>query len=80
MPFSKAYHITQSSALMLLYAATTLVQHGRGVALAAAADCVAALVGAFDAAGVVPPHAAASIAVTATKTAGRHLMSSLPVF
>jgi len=72
--------MTQSSALTLLYAAMTLVQHGRGVALAAAADPVAAAVGVLDATGVVPPHAAASIAMTATKTASRDLMSSLPVF
>src|SRR5512140_3406939 len=66
MPFSNAYHMTQSSDVTLLYAATTFVQHGRGVALAfadALAAAAALVAGACDAAGV-PPHAAAKIAVT----------------
>jgi len=68
MPFSNAYHITQSSALTLLYAATTFVQHGRGVVVAAA--CVAAVDAVAVAAGgvVVPPHADTSIARTAANT------------
>src|SRR5213593_2718315 len=61
MPFSNAYHMTQSSALTLLYAATTFVQHGRGVLLAACA-CVAAVDAVAAGGVVVPPHADASIA------------------
>ncbi len=72
MPFSNAYHITQSSALMLLYAATTFVQHGRGVLVAPCA-CDAA-VDAVGVGAVVPPHADASIARTAAKTASLSLM------
>jgi hypothetical protein len=73
--------MTQSSALMLLYAAMTFLQHGIGVAdAAAAADVAAATVGVDVAAGVEPPHAATSIAVMAARTASLHLMSSLPVF
>jgi len=64
--------MTQSSALMLLYAATTFLQQGIGVAEPAAADCVAALVGADDAAGGDPPHAAARIAMTVARTPSRN--------
>src|SRR5512140_2211303 len=54
MPFSNAYHMTQSSALMLLYAAMTFLQHAIGESLGApgvaceAAACDAAVVGADD--------------------------------
>ena len=73
MPFSNAYHMTQSSALTLLYAATTFVQHGRGVLVAACA-CVAAVDAVAAGGVVVPPHADASIAKTAVKTAILSLM------
>src|SRR5436190_19197567 len=69
MPFSNAYHMTQSSALMLLYAAMTFLQHGSGVlaATVGATDgaVVAAWVGAAEGAVVAagaPPHATARIA------------------
>src|SRR2546423_1058085 len=71
MPFSNAYHMTQSSALTLLYAATTFLQHAIGESLGAAdpvAACDAATVGAVDADGaaVPPPHEMARIPMIAT--------------
>src|SRR5438128_6416289 len=54
MPFSNAYHMTQSSALTLLYAATTFLQHAIGESFGvpdAVAACDAATDGADDAAG-----------------------------
>src|SRR5256885_4380863 len=70
MPFSNAYHDSQSSALMLLYAAVTLVQHGRLVAAADAPPL--GWVEAPDALGAgvpaPPAHAVARIASTATRT------------
>jgi hypothetical protein len=51
MPFSNAYHGIQSSALMLLYAEMTFVQHGRVDAVADAAACV----GELDVPPPVPP-------------------------
>src|SRR5712692_8409391 len=69
MPFSKAYHGIQSSALMLLYAAATLVQHGRTVG---EGEPAAACVGEFEAAPpgpAPPPQAVARIASSATRAA-----------
>src|SRR5947208_8066124 len=68
MPFSNAYHGIQSSALMLLYAATTFVQHGRAVGEADAAACDAVVV-ATGPPAPPPPHAVARIAREATRTA-----------
>src|SRR5438552_16565828 len=87
MPFSNAYHMTQSSALMLLYAATTFLQHGSGVlaAVVAAADgalvaaWVGAALGAVVAAGV-PPHATARIARVAMRTPSFRTLTLLRVF
>src|SRR2546423_637145 len=67
MPFSNAYHESQSSALILLYAATTFVQHGRAVGEADAAACEDVAVTAGPPAP--PPHAVARIASDATRTA-----------
>src|SRR2546427_8411987 len=58
MPFSNAYHMTQSSALMLLYAATTFLQQAIGLSAGPApplAAFVAAGVGVWVAAGGAPP-------------------------
>jgi len=70
--------MTQSSALTLLYAATTFLQHVIGESFGAAdavAACDAATVGADDAAGVVlPPQATARIPMTDTSTASLSLM------
>src|SRR5438105_13984584 len=66
-PFSNAYHESQSSALMLLYAAVTFVQHGRAVGEADAAACEAVVVAAGPPAPP-PPHAVARIASDATRT------------
>src|SRR5690348_1031084 len=79
MPFSNAYHMTQSSALTLLYAATSFLQQAIGESLGAAdavAACDAATVGATDADGaaVPPPHEMASMPMTAAKTANLSLM------
>src|SRR5207245_9483663 len=68
MPFSNAYHGIQSSALMLLYAATTFVQHGRAVGEADAAACDAVVVATVPPAPP-PPHAVARIAGHARRTA-----------
>src|SRR5438552_4576186 len=68
MPFSNAYHESQSSALMLLYAADTFVQHGRAVGEADAAACDAVVVAAGPP-PPPPPHAVARIAREATRTA-----------
>src|SRR6184192_2437174 len=76
-PFSNAYHMTQSSALTLLYAATTFLQHVMGESFGApdaVAACDAATVGAVDVVGVPPPHAMASIPMTDTSTASLSLM------
>jgi hypothetical protein len=63
MPFSKAYHMTQSSALTLLYAATTFLQHASGLSDGADDDDALATAACDDvgleAAGVFPPHATA---------------------
>src|SRR6058998_2753390 len=78
LPFSNAYHMTQSSALMLLYAATTFLQQAIGLSagpLAVACACVAAVVGVAVDAGC-PPHAATSIAMTAAKTTSLSLIST----
>src|SRR4051812_26980357 len=82
MPFSNAYHMTQSSALTLLYAAMTFLQHAIAVS-AGAPDALAAtdVAGVGDAPdGVVPPHAATSSPMTVTKAASLHLMLSLRVY
>src|SRR5260221_9557451 len=83
IPFSRAYHGIQSSALMLLYAETTFVQRGRGVFVgdAAAAAAVVAAAGAVVAA-VPPPappeHAAARTPQIATRTARVRFIATLP--
>src|SRR2546428_978865 len=70
MPFSNAYHMTQSSALTLLYAAMIFLQQdiatSAGVLDGITVDTV---VGAGVAAGVPPPHAAARIPMTVAKVA-----------
>src|SRR5438309_615553 len=74
MPFSNAYHGIQSSALMLLYAATTLVQHGRTVGEGEpAAACVGEVVAVVGPAP--PPQAVARIARVAVRTASVFVMS-----
>src|SRR5206468_10059779 len=67
IPFSNAYHGIQSSALMLLYAATTLVQHARAVGEGEPAACC---VGELEAppGPAPPPQAVARIARTDTST------------
>src|SRR3954469_3440116 len=80
MPFSNAYHMTQSSALMLLYAATTFLQHGSGVAVAAT-EAVAAVVGVDDdVTGAEPPHAAARMPMIETKIASLDLICASQPF
>src|SRR5205814_6381437 len=77
MPFSNAYHDSQSSALMLLYAAVTFVQHGRADAVADAAACV----GEFEAAPpgpAPPPQAVARIATSVARTASVFVMRCPP--
>src|SRR5438309_1328772 len=68
MPFSNAYHGSQSSALMLLYAAVTFVQHGRVVG---EGEPAAACVGEVDAplGPAPPPQPVARIAKSATRAA-----------
>src|SRR5882672_7990267 len=76
MPFSNAYHMTQSSALTLLYAAMIFLQHD--IATSAGVldgTSVATVVGAGVAAGV-PPHAAARIPMTVAKAASLSLIST----
>src|SRR2546426_2086810 len=67
-PFSNAYQGIKSSALILLYAETTFVQHGRADG---EADPAAACVGELDVPPPVPPppHAVARIARVAVRTA-----------
>src|SRR5438128_6426427 len=69
MPFSNAYHMTQSSALTLLYAAMIFLQQdiatSAGVLDGINVDTV---VGAGVAAGVPPPHATARIDRVAART------------
>src|SRR2546426_10615243 len=75
MPFSKAYHGIQSSALILLSAATPLVQHGCAVG---EGEPAAACVGEFEAAPpgpAPPPQAVARIARSATRAARVFVMS-----
>src|SRR6267142_7248367 len=75
IPFSNAYQGIQSSALMLLYAATTFVQHARAVG---EGEPAAAWVGEFEAAPLgpaPPPQAVARIARSATRTAKVFVMS-----
>src|SRR6266850_617505 len=75
MPFSNAYHGIQSSALILLYAATTFVQHGRTVG---EGEPAAACVGELEAAPpgpAPPPQAVARIARSATRAASVFVMS-----
>src|SRR5213593_3505007 len=74
MPFSNAYHGIQSSALMLLYAAVTFVQHGRAVGEGeTAAACVGEGVAVVGAAP--PPQAVARIARSDTRAASVLVMS-----
>src|SRR5438093_8439626 len=64
---------------MLLYAAVTLVQHGRADAVADAAACV----GEFEAAPpgpAPPPQAVARIAKSVARTASVFVMSRCPPF
>src|SRR2546430_3022054 len=74
MPFSNAYHGIQSSALILLYAATTLVQHARAVG---EAEPAAACVGELEAppGPAPPPQAVATIARSTTRAASVFVMS-----
>src|SRR5438552_1653895 len=74
MPFSNAYHEIQSSALMLLYAATTLVQHARAVGEGEPAACC---VGELETppGPAPPPQAVARIARSATRAASVFVMS-----
>src|ERR671930_2644439 len=64
MPCSNAYHITQLSAVMLLYAAITFVQHARFVA-----DAAGDAPGVCDVPEGAPPHAMARMAAIATPSA-----------
>src|SRR5438105_2044598 len=66
MPFSNAYQTIQSSALTLLYAAVTLVQHGRFVGDAAA--CVPGVELVVGPPPAPPPQAVERIASTAMRT------------
>src|SRR5438067_4500132 len=78
MPFSNAYHMTQSSALTLLYAATTFLQQAIGESFGApeaVAAWDAATLGAVEVVGVPPPHAMARIPMTDTRTASLSRMS-----
>src|SRR5919201_2104683 len=80
MPFSNAYHMTQSSALTLLYAAMTFLQHAIGLSAvpldAVAWACVPITVVGVAVDAGCPPHAATRIAVTAAKTASLSLIST----
>src|SRR5438093_6191976 len=79
MPFSNAYHGIQSSALMLLYAETTFVQHGRGVVVGDAAACVGVVL-AVGVPTTPPPQAVVRIARLAIRTARVLVMSGCPPF
>src|SRR2546430_4518819 len=74
MPFSNAYHDSQSSALMLLYAAITFVQHARAVGEGEPAACC---VGELEAppGPAPPPQAVARIARSDTSTTSVFVMS-----
>src|SRR5579859_4997697 len=78
MPFSNAYQLIQSSALMLLYAATTFVQQGRGVFVGEAA-AAAALVAAGAVVAAVPPPAPPPQAVARTARTAMQTASVLVI-
>src|SRR2546430_1474991 len=79
MPFSNASHDSQSSALMLLYAAITFVQHARADG---EGEPAAACVGEFEAppGPAPPPQAVARIATSVARTASVFVMSRCPPF
>src|SRR5256886_11658954 len=79
MPFSNASHDSQSSALMLLYAAITFVQHARADG---EGEPAAACVGELEArpGRAPPPQAVARIATSVARTASVFVMSRCPPF
>src|SRR5438874_5875008 len=79
MPFSNAYHDSRSSALTLLYAAVTFVQHARADG---EGEPAAACVGELEAppGPAPPPQAVAIIATSVARTASVFVMSRCPPF